>query len=54
MTSKWRERQEDKQALIEENAERRAKLSNKEQLKALDFRLGEGVGAKKERKRLAE
>jgi hypothetical protein len=50
--NKWQERQEEKRALAEENRHNRASRSAKEQLAELDFRLGKGVGAKRERARL--
>ena len=50
----WHERQDAKQELMKENKIERDRKTNKEQLKALDFRLGEGAGAKQERERLAE
>jgi hypothetical protein len=50
----WHERQEDKKELMEENAKKRAARSDAQQIEELDFRLGKGEGAKKERARLAE
>jgi hypothetical protein len=42
-----------RQGKADNNALERAKRSNKEQIQELDRRLGEGVGAERERKRLA-
>ena len=42
----------DRKAAADVLAEGRAKRSDKEQLEILDQRLGEGVGAERERKRL--
>ena len=50
----WGMKQEVKSEDREERLVARAKLSNKQQLKALDARLGKGVGAKKERARLGD
>ena len=50
--NKWQERQEEKRELAEENAHKRRGRSAKEQLSELNFRLGDGVGAKRERARL--
>jgi len=50
--NKWQERQEEKRTLAEENRTARDARSAKEQIAALDHRLGKGVGAKKERYRL--
>lgn len=50
----WQERQEDKKEIRESNAKQRAARTNQQQLAELDRRLGVGVGAKKERKRLSE
>lgn len=52
MSNPWFERQEEKKALAEENAKKRANRSAKQQLEELDFRLGKGIGAKRERDRL--
>lgn len=41
-------------AAAAERAKYRAELSNEQQLQRLDGRLGAGVGAKKERERLAK
>ncbi len=42
----------DKGAEVKERIEYRRGLSAKEQIKALDIRLGEGIGAQKERAKL--
>ena len=52
--NRGRERREQLRAIADENAEARASRTNKQQLAMLDKRLGKGIGAKKERKRLAE
>lgn len=52
MTNPWFERQAEKKAIAEENINKRKNRSAKQQLEELDFRLGKGEGAKRERKRL--
>ena len=49
----WRERMDAKRDGVTERAEARALRSCQQQLQYLDSRLGPGVGAKKERARLA-
>ena len=48
-----RHRKEARRAAAEEMAEERSKRSSKEQLALLDQRLGKGMGARKERAKLA-
>jgi hypothetical protein len=48
------QRQKDARAAAEERQENWAKLSPQEQIKALDERLGKGIGATKQRKRIME
>jgi hypothetical protein len=52
MSELWKERQEVVKGLREENAVARAKRSDAQQLGTLDHRLGQGVGAVRERARL--
>lgn len=52
MKNTWFERQAEKKAIAEENINKRKNRSAKQQLEELDFRLGKGEGAKRERKRL--
>ena len=49
----WQERQAEKKQIMEDNLHARRSRGAKEQLAILDSRLGKGVGAKKERARLA-
>lgn len=53
-TNRSMERREQLRVIADENTEARASRTDKQQLATLDERLGEGVGAKKERARLAE
>ncbi len=48
----WWDAQDDKSQLRRENGRARKVLTPTQQIKVLDDRLGEGVGAKKERLRL--
>lgn len=48
----WQEKQAAKLATLKDNQEARAKRTPQQQLDLLDAKLGEGVGAKKERARL--
>ena len=48
----WWDAQDDKSQLRRENGRARKLLTPAQQIKVLDDRLGEGVGAKKERARL--
>ncbi len=48
----WWDAQDDKSQLRRENGRTRKVLTPTQQIKVLDDRLGEGVGAKKERARL--
>lgn len=50
----WTERQENKREIRESNLAERAKRSPKQQLAVLDRRLGKGIGAKRERAKLAK
>ena len=48
------DRREDRQAQATDRAADRAKRDARQQLAVLDYRLGDGLGAKKERARLQE
>ena len=52
--NRGRERREQLRAIADENTEARASRTDKQQLATLDKRLGKGVGAEKERARLAK
>ena len=49
-----RRRKEERRLIVVENDEARASRTPKQQLELLDSRLGEGVGASKERSRLKQ